>query len=233
MRGNIKTLGLALVAVLAMSAVAASAAQALTQAKFTADAYPAVIKGAQEGTENFLEATAGRKTECKTATYQATLTEASTELTVTPHYAECEASGVGTTVDLNGCDFRFTAGTNTSAEDSHGSADIVCPGPIKSITVTTFTCTVHIPAQNGLTGVTFTNKSASTVTVDVDITNQIKYTETDGFLCPFEGNTEGSDGDFVSKVTVHGFKDGQPQAHPTTEGVTTYGTGAATAIDVR
>lgn len=232
MRGNLKVLGLAFVAMLAMSAFTASAAQALTQGQFTADGYPAVAHGTEEGEANFLEATPGSKIECD-STYEATLSGPSTKLTVTPHYTNCPG---GRVVDLNGCHFEFSAGTNTSASDTHGTAAIICPvGKQIEVTVILFgstICAVDIPAQSGLTGVTFTNVANGDVTVDVDITNQIKYQDTDiSGLCPFSGNQSHTDGDFVSTVLMQGFQDAGH--YTTTTGTTGYKAGVTTNIDVR
>ena len=245
MRVNLKALGLALLAAFAMSAVVASAAQATT-AKFTAAAYPAVATGNQEGgatnQTNFFEATAGQgKTECHVASYQMTLTEAQTSITVTPHYAQCSSSGFTNHVDLNGCHFLFKVGAIVSETDVHGTADVVCPvGQSITLRVTVFgttACTTHIPAQTGLTGITYTNVANGDVTVDVDIKNQITYTETrDNGFCPFNTHVQTHDGDFVSKVLVEGFNDTGNEvtgAGTTTPGVTHYKHNLTRNIDVK
>lgn len=215
MKGNFKALGLAILAAFAMSAVVASSAHA-TQASFTAESYPVTITGTQEGATNYFEATPGRKVECKIATYEGTLKEASTELTVTPTYDECTetSTGFGATVDLNGCHYIFTVGTKTSSTDAHGEVHVKCPVGNK-ISITVATCTVHVTPQTRK--VTYTNLPANVdtpkkfVTVDVDVTNEIHYEDTDGFLCPFEGNSTGTNGSFVSNVRVKGYKD--PSTH--------------------
>lgn len=223
MRVNLKALGLALVAAFAMSAVAASVAQASTPAAFTAAEYPAVATGHEEGALNYFEITGGgAKTECNNVTYEATLAGASHELTVTPHYTECEEtiSGNPATVHLNGCDFRFTAGTYTAApvDDAHGKVHIVCPvGKKIEITVSAFgspICAVDVHPQTLEGGITYTNipgggaTPQDYVTVDVDITNDIEYTETDlSFFCPNTNNHHTGDGNFVSQVRIKGYED--------------------------
>jgi|SRR5215204_3090541 len=233
MNRKIKALGLALVAVIAMSALSASAASAADE--FTAAAYPALAKGSQEGATNYFEATPGNKTECKVATYQGTLAAASKTITVTPHYAECTAAGLPTTIHLNGCDFLFhTTGTNAS-NNVIGTADVVCPvGGTIEITVGSV-CQVHVKPQTGLTGVTFKNVANGDVTVEVDITNQIKYVDTDtpsSLFCPFTNHTfEGANGSFVSNVLLEGFEDSGLTTGPTGAN-TTYKEGPTRNIDV-
>jgi hypothetical protein len=237
MKSKLKALGLALVAVFAMSAVMATAAQA-TQAQFTAAEYPAVGTGHIEGavTANYFQITGagGEKIHCSTVTYEATLAAASTKLTVTPHYNGCTTgSGVGSTVDLNGCDYVFVAGTKTSTVDSHGSVEIVCPAG-NSIQVTSGgICTTDIGPQTITSGITYTNVGNGDVTVDVDITGKIKYTETDqNFFCPNTNGHVTSDGNFVSNVLLTGFKDLGTQASPVTTGASQVKEGAAVNIDV-
>lgn len=239
MKRNLKALSLTLAAAFALTAIGASAAQA-EPAEFTADDYPAVVKGDQEPeTENFFRITGpeGGKTECPTAVYEATQTQASSTLTVTPHYpTTCTSSGFTTHIALNGCHYDFHAGTK-KAGGSTGTVDVVCPDEQSiTITVTVFgtnACQIHIPPQTGLGPVTYTNKGGDTVTVKVEIDN-IKYTHTDlnGF-CPFAGGGSGEDGEFTSSVLMTGDQDDGSEAHPTTEGRETYlQKGVGTSIDV-
>ena len=239
MRVNLKALGLALVAALAMSAVVASAAQAVN-AKFTAPAYPTVTKGNQYGTVNYFEATPGEKIECTKAEYQATLGEAKNTLTVTPHYSEC----AGRVIHLNGCHFDFeTAGTTNGAGETPGTADVICPkGTTITITGNFGICEIHVQGSadgknQNLKGITFTNTANGDVTVNVDITKQIHYTDTDTAFCPFTANTTGTEGSFVSKVLMAGFVDEGSEPHPTTNTgshpTVTYKTGAVRDIHVK
>jgi hypothetical protein len=209
MKHRFKALGLALVACFAMSVVAASAAHANQGAFTQAEGnYPTAITGAQEGSTNYFEATDGRKVECEVAKYSGSLSSAATSLTVTPTYEKCTSSGLTSVVDMNGCTFQFTTGTNTSATDTHGSVHINCPTNAKIVITVGGVCEVDIPAQTVNGGVTFTNVANGDVTVDVDITNDIHYTDTDtpsSFFCPFTSHTvTGENGDFVSNVLVQG-----------------------------
>jgi hypothetical protein len=255
MRGNLRALGLALLAAFAMSAVIASATQATPNTQFTTSEYNSVIYGAQEGTPpdgtNFLETTPGRKTECHVAEYEATLTAATSALTVTPHYAGCVASGVSTNVDLNGCHYKFAPGTAVDTTTvTGGKVDIICPaGKDIKVTIGPGICEIHVPAQTGLTnttagvsGVTYTNEgvgAASFVTIDVNV-NNLTYTETDtpsSFLCPFTAHTtHASTGVFRSEVKVSAFKDSGNDltaAGQTTPGTTIYTRGDPIAGHVK
>jgi hypothetical protein len=215
----------------------ASAAQA-EKANFEADDYPAVAKGEQEGDENYFEITPhgnASKTECSTAVYNATLSEASDTLTVTPHYSGCSQ-----TVRVNGCYFSFETSGTTVDGVTEGTADVVCPKD-KNENKTTIEvvgpfgiCEVHVEgevhgadsgANQNLEGITFKNVANGDVTVEVDIKTQIDYIET------YE------DGNFVSNVLMEGFTDKETIPHPTTSGSQehpplTYVGGTATDIFV-
>ncbi len=149
MTRKFKTLGLCLVAVFAMSAVAATAAQA---EKFTSASYAASITGEQIGAlPNEFEVT-NAGVECGTATFSGTLAAASETLTITPNYQNCLVGGsIPATVDMNGCDYLFHAtGVKTA------SVDVVCPttaGGVTDkivITVPATGCEIQVPEQNSL-----------------------------------------------------------------------------------
>jgi len=201
---NLKVLGLALVAIFAMSAMVAQAASA----NFTAGADEITITGTQD-TPNVLKVT-NSEIECKIATFHGTAKSATTTLasvTVTPTYTECADKSFGLTTKVDGfghfgeadkCDYVIRA---TGANN----VDLVCTGSA-DVTVTSGTCTVHIPPQNGIGKLTFTNGVSKTtgkkdITVDLQITN-ITGTHTDGFLCPFSGGGHFANGALTGSVTV-------------------------------
>ena len=157
---SLKTLGLALVAVLALSAVVASAASAAPKLTPVPEEYPVTLKGSQvEGVENILELEGTRKTECSTATLEGTFANKAaaetSELTATPTYSGCVSTILGnkdlTTVTMNGCDYLLkstatTEGTiKTEGWEVTGSVEIKCPetspgsGVFKEIEVHVFT----------------------------------------------------------------------------------------------
>jgi len=170
-----KTLGLAMVAVLAMSAFVASAAQA----QYTASSYPATAT-ATSALGNDVFTTEGGTVECASH-FEGTLTEASSSLTVTPTYTSCKAFGfVSATVNMNGCAYIFDRESASSS-----AATVECPAG-KSIQVIAGNCEVTIAAQSP-TGSVSTSNGAGTVNAQANVTG-IAYTVVkDGFLCPFGG----------------------------------------------
>ena len=125
---NIKALGLALVAVLAMGAVAAAGAQAaihLTTSQSGTD-----VAGTISGTQTVkaVLSTPKGQVECNKATFAAsTATGTNMELTVTPTYEECEGFGLPATVTMNGCEYTLATPTVVAADEYTGEADLVCP----------------------------------------------------------------------------------------------------------
>jgi hypothetical protein len=155
-----------------------------------------VITGHQEAkpggsipAENFVESTPGNRYHCTTATYESKVAAASTTITVTPHLAGCTATPSGgglvnMTLDLNGCDFTFSALAWTAAGDTtHGTAQIDCPTGT-TITGTIATCQIHINPQHlgdtpheGSTErpITFTNKPVGGGTNHPDVTVDLDF----------------------------------------------------------
>ena len=127
MNQNLKALGLSLMAVLALSAVVASAAQAnnVTAAKYTA-----TLTGKDLGKKageyaRFTVGNGARFIECEESIYTATLVKAETVITVTPTYNKCFANGltsVPATVTMNECDYMLEATSKTTARLS-----VKCP----------------------------------------------------------------------------------------------------------
>ena len=193
---NLKSLGLALVAVLAMSAVVASAAQAVPS--FTASAYPATGTGSNKaGSETFT--TEAGTVQCDSH-FEGTLTEASSTLTITPKYSECTAFGfLNATVETEGCTYVFHATEQVSAGVYNSHVDVVCPEG-KSIKIVAATCKAEVKSQNGLTTAKSTN-SGSSVTVQPNVTNIAMTVTQDGFGCPFSG-TGAKTGSYHGDVLV-------------------------------
>ena len=209
-----KVLGLALVAVLSMSAVAASGAQAETW--FHSDVNPTVITGEETETNKFV--TSGGNVKCtskfdatsegtKTETKPGEVTYTTKTITIKPTYSNCTAFGfVGATIDMNSCDYLFHLTQNTPPT---ATVDVVC-NPGDDITITTSFCTVHVPAQTNLAHVVFESTGATTNTKDIDATltfEGIKYTETSGCFVPGER----ANGTYTGKVTLKGFEDKGPK----------------------
>ncbi len=218
MARNLKLLGGILGVVLALSAIAASAAMA--KGEFTSAKAPVVLTASQVGeNENEKYFTTAGTFECPNGTYEGTMANSpTTQITVTPKYGHCVGPlGVPVQVDTNGCDFLFTIDP-TSAE-TRGWLDVVCPAG-GDITITfnrtpggaqTIKCTIHIPPQT-LGGIRYTNEQVGGVkgiTVDIGVTG-LTYTHTAGTgigACAGGGATETHNGEYKGKLTVSCFED--------------------------
>lgn len=210
---NLKVLGLALVAVFALSAVAASMASA---AEFSAESVPVTLTGTTEsGVVEKFKTTAG-SVECH-GEYEGTMaTKPTTTVSIAVKggsYENCTALGFpGSTIHMNGCTYLFhiTPATNPPT----GSVDIVCPKE-KEITVTaisagTSKCVIHVPPQTDLTTVRYSTIGAGAtreITAIAEISG-LKYTHTPG--TGLGKCTEGSatNGSYEGKATLTGEVDG-------------------------
>jgi hypothetical protein len=143
---NLKALGLAIVAVFAFGAVAASAASA-QQAYLTGDGPLSEFHGSQIGPASANRLTAlGTFTHCGTVTGEGTLEGGSTEHATTgavvPTFANCTSTilGVATDINMNGCYFILhLQETTASPADTYGIlATLHCEGTNRpSVTITT------------------------------------------------------------------------------------------------
>lgn len=208
---NLKILGLALVAVFAMSALGASMASA-------DDLTSEVVGGVQlHGTNESAEpdqftTTAGTVT-CKEVTYDVeTVTTPTTSVTAKPTYPtfqkdgvthNCTVAGLPATVVTNGCDFLFTVNGGTSTV---GDVAVKCPAGAEitatAVVAGTTKCTVHVAEQTLSTvgepnPVTYSGTGVGTtreVTLKVSYKG-LKYTHTAGTglgSCPTTGSGTGS-----------------------------------------
>jgi len=185
-----KTLGLAMVAVLAMSAFVASAAQA----QYTASSYPTTVT-AESALGNDVFTTEGGTVECASH-FEGTLSEASKSLTITPKYTSCKAFGFAhATITLTGCQYIFH-----SQNSSSSASTIICPIDAV-IHVNAGNCEVQIGAQSP-SGSVATSNSGSHVNAQANVTG-INYTVTkDGFLCPFGGTGAKTGGTYKQGAAV-------------------------------
>jgi len=212
---NLKILGLALVAMLAMSAVAASMASADT---FTAEKYPVTITGDQDGQTDVFTTTAGTVS-CKKATYVGTVAAASKEASATPTYSECTGLGFPVTIDTNGCSYKFTMTDVVTDASTTARVDIVCPGT-EEITVTaksgaTTKCIIHIPPQTTLSHVELSNIGTGTtreITGNITISG-IKYTHTAGTGVGACTGGSASNGSYAGRVRLTGEETVSPFNH--------------------
>ncbi|HEX5762980.1 MAG TPA: hypothetical protein VFY04_07650 [Solirubrobacterales bacterium] len=210
---NLKTLGLAMVAALALSAVAASTASAELEGGFTAEngTYPLHVHGVDGEGTNALTA-GGAPVECEEASYTGTLAEPSPTLKLDLSFENCVAGALTATVTVNGCTYDFHVGTGTGNGDWHGEAGLTCPSkPLeihfynaKPHSAATEVCTVTIGTQKNLKGLTLTDLGNNTVTAEGSV-GGIKGHRSGacvgGATVPFEGAVLDAD------ITVTGTND--------------------------
>jgi hypothetical protein len=202
MRSNLKSLGLILAAVFAISAASASAASAVPI--FHSEIEDTILTGSQ-GTEvaNVLTTDKG-ELKCKVVKFNGTWgVTTNTTLTLKPTYEECKMGGVTTYVTVNECAYVFHLGLNTETFES--KMDLECPDG-KQLVVEAGFCTITIPPQAGLQQVTFTNEGEGTtrsIVADVNV-GGIDYKE-HGAECGSEEVTT-NNGKYTGQITVKGEK---------------------------
>ncbi|HYJ21925.1 MAG TPA: hypothetical protein VEW07_07880 [Solirubrobacterales bacterium] len=189
MNGKFKAIGLALIAVLALSAFSATAAQG---AVVTAGAYPATLTGKDVKTVHgeLARLTIGngaRYIECENSTLSATISEAKTEVEITPTYSGCFSNGL-TSVPST---VTFTCViTIHPTSQVQGQATIGC-GPGSQIQVHVYEnhkkhtenkpiCAYDIAAQGPITGAKLgvINAGAANEGISVNLAELAKFNVT-------------------------------------------------------
>jgi hypothetical protein len=214
MTRKLKTLGMALAALFAMSAVAASTAAAQgQQGKFTSESgNPVTVIGTEIGlpADNQFTTTWGNVS-CPGTTYTGHelnskvkgVPHGATTATLTPHYKQekcVSATGSTMTIDTTGCDFVLHAGATTpfgNLEGTYGATmDVVCPVGATGIHLKIYSgshantplCTMTVSPQNGLKGAHLKNTAGQG---GFDLTGtfeNITAQRTQG-LCRFDGHS--------------------------------------------
>jgi hypothetical protein len=221
---KLKALGLALVAVFAMSAIVATAAQATAgtlttfpagktvkvtaaqTAKIGAEAHEFVL------TDHEVEPGKFANTKCETAQFHGvgTYTTGATTITVEPTYKECTAFGQPATITTTGCDYLLHTGTKTPAGTGwHVVTTVTCTGA-NLIKIVTGTCEVTVGSQaaEGLTTSEVTNSGPAIPETAMDLllhtnVHSIEYKVTkDAIGCPLKGTGTFKKGDYTGTTTV-------------------------------
>jgi hypothetical protein len=183
MTSNLKVLTLTAFAVLALSAMAASTAQAVTFHK-PAEAIKLTTTPDGTGTNahQVFDAAGGSIT-CPGVTAEGTVagtatTVATVETSLVEYTGECKFLGQKATVEMHGCNYSFHA---------NGEVDINCPfGQKIRFSVPSPFCEVTVEAQSGKTTVSYTNISGKTEVTLSPVVNNIAYDAT-GAGCPTPG----------------------------------------------
>jgi hypothetical protein len=207
MTRNLTALGVALVAVIAASAVMASGASAFNF-HFNSEAADShtFFKGTQTAEFGHKFTTTAGEVTCKEAEFSGTsLEKTTTDLTLTPTYKNCHlnifGSKVSAEVATNGCTYTFTSHQTSTGVTTPITVHIVCP---EGAQMGWFAPGCHITiGPQTLTGVTITNQQEAGkkkhVKVALNIKN-IKYSHT-GFSC---GTGSGTIGTTVGEFTLRG-----------------------------
>jgi hypothetical protein len=222
MTRNLKVLGLALVAALAVGAVGASAALGNASYWLQTDASvgkTTTIVGEQtvENGDRFVGD--GGTVRCKATHYTGQQVGPTvTTMTLSATYSGCKFGSFDATVNGGNCDFLIH--TDTNGNTTNGSfqsiTTITCTSGDITINVTsvgTTKCVLHIPAQNLGTSVVMTNGTKGTgitdVTGHINFTT-ITYTQTGGTglgACANLGSTETHNGLYEGVATQTGFNE--------------------------
>lgn len=214
MMRKFRVLGLALFAVLAVSAISATASQAHPQ--FTCSKYPCTATGTSlENSEEFT--TPGGTVTCH-ASYiiekftgnNEDIPAATGDVTVTPTYTNCKAFGfLSASVTPNGCDYDFTATEKVAAGHYRHHVNITCPTG-KAIVIVASTCEADVGSagNESLTTVTTTNLADGRVTIEPELENITLNVTKDGIGCPFP-STGHFKGSYHGHTIIHNSTAGQ------------------------
>lgn len=208
---NLKVLGLAFVAMFAVSAVTAAVASA---DDFTAEKYPVTLTGKNLAANDQFIMTTGT-VNCKTASYTGTVSAATTRVVVTPSYSNCTAFGFPAIIDVNGCRYEFNIGAGTTGDADIG-CDIGTAITVTAISAGTVKCNVFISGQTLITGtMTYSNTGSGTtreVVVNASLSG-IDYSHVGGTgvgACTFGTGTNGT---LNASGIVTGEEDKSSPAH--------------------
>jgi hypothetical protein len=211
MSRKMKSVGIAVAAMLAISAVSAVGAQA---ASFHSSVEKTHLTGSQVG-ENIFDTFAGN-VKCKKATFTSTSQEVGEKVTATtwkkatatvvPSYSECTAFGQAATITVVNCHYTITPTSATA-----GTLNVVESGGTCLITInsTAGNCKVTVGAHTpGKPNLVFTNEEfeGKKVVLVTSKVEEIKYTvDGPGTVCGTPGSY--SDGKYTGSVRVRGFTD--------------------------
>jgi hypothetical protein len=169
---NLKQMGLTLVALLAIGAIAASAAPAN---QFHSSALSTAITRSANATQVYQYETGGQSVQCTTVGGSGKLgLETNIEILFEPIYSNCSVSGIAFStaqVNMNNCSYRF----RIEVSENKGPVDLTCPKIVEqenrtqvTITVKVFgisICTLHIGHQTPSGVADYANSGSTKVNV--------------------------------------------------------------------
>jgi hypothetical protein len=182
---NLKVLGLALVALVAMSALASTAS-----AGFESEAESTNLTVSSNTMQKFSPSEGGAAIECTKIAATGTQTgKVATTVTISPTYSSCETFlGAATSVTTNGCKYVF----HSAAKSTTGTTDVECEGANQIEIKVGSICTYKIGTQTGLSSVNFKNTGSGTtreVIVEPAVKGIKSTLTTNDFFCPAAGST--------------------------------------------
>ena len=226
MTRNLKALGLALIAALALGAIGAQGASAVVEHSFRSDAQNAVtvLTGQNEGQHTFRAGTGGPTIHCTEATFSGTNAGNIRDfVTVHPKYNSCTAFGAAAPVTTDGCNYELFSNTTSGGHFSgeHAAVSVECE-PNHDITVDAACKVTFQESHNSVTvnrslhGVTYAplsnnhgGSSKHSITVKATV-GGITYTTVGGLACIAIGKPQGTlytDGIYEGNVSVTGYED--------------------------
>jgi hypothetical protein len=225
MASKLKACGLAMIPVLAVSSVTASAAQAATH-HVTVGTAPAIVTAKATVNPVFKITGGEHEVECEATTYEGTLSEATnTEITVTGTYSGCQIEapfGPTATVHVNHCAYVLGGDTDVNGD---AALEVECaPENETTVTYELFgsKCVLHM-TPGSYRGVHYT-QNGSKIKIQVTVSG-IKYHETGSGFCP--ANDTGEDGTINGTMEAEGFKDTGTAQTETAKTTPTFSEGAA------
>lgn len=206
---NLKALGLALIAVLAMGALVAGNASAAGE-RFHSEKELTILTGENETGNIHVFKSGSLEIKCTTAKFAGTSKGVSagandfvaTTVTVHPTYTGCSDNIFGgtDTVDTAGCNYVFSSETNAT---KHLPTEISCTTGT-AIKVTAPGCTLSFGTQKNGGGVSSANEGSSTTRdTTTNSTTTATFTKS-GFAC---GLVSGTVGEYSGATTMKGFID--------------------------
>ncbi len=226
---NLKTLGMALVAVFAMGAMAAQTATAADTYTSDSGTNLTILTGNQVG--NNVVSVGSVSVTCPVARFKGTVFgNSATSITLHPEYegnggSSCAMSPIGNaTVNTTGCNYIVTSETHeNAAHEKHGTVEIECatttsPSHVTHEITINGPCVIHIPGQSEAeleNGVVFENGTETVGGVnkkDVKITTTvtgITAVVTDSFPCTIAGLSPGTynNATYNGSITFTGYVD--------------------------
>jgi hypothetical protein len=202
MTAKFKTIGLTGVAVALMLAITGSA----QAAQFHATAPGSVSVTGQQTTQFKVQLTApnGPSISCAEVLFEATTSQTSQDITMTPTFTTCTALGQTATIKANGCKLTAT-GEGQPARTT--LVDVAGCTSGQQIEIQTSICQIKIPEQTGISHTTATDNATPPGDIDVTMTmTGIKY-QFSGAVCGHTTNVQTADGSVSGAATFRAFND--------------------------